>query len=118
MEKIIGNTMKGIYARWKKDQELKQYYREQNQQLNQPFEINNPTPKKEKYSLNKQYYHLNPSNPNEYRTITLIWNPYTSSHRKPLISNYVVGSPPPDLTPISQFHLSTIMRMNPDPPPF
>ena len=73
-------------------------------------EINNKVPKTD-YSLNRIYYQINPSNKNEYRTITLLWNVYTKSHNKPLISNFVVGTPTPEMKPISQFHLSQLMRM-------
>ena len=73
-------------------------------------ELNNKVPKSE-HSLDKVYYYLNPSNPNEYKTITLLWNVYTKSHGKPLISNFVVGTPPPQMPPISKFHLSQLMRM-------
>ena len=76
--------------------------------------INNKVPKTE-YSLNRVYYQINPSNKDEYRTITLLWNVYTKSHNKPLISNYVTGQAPPDLQPISQFHLSQVMRMKDQP---
>ena len=79
-------------------------------------EINNKVPKTE-YSLNRIYYQINPSNKNEYRTITLLWNVYTKSHNKPLISNFVDGIPSPDMIPITQFHLSQLMRMK-DPIPF
>ena len=72
--------------------------------------LNNKVPKSE-HSLDKIYYYLNPSNPNEYKTITLLWNVYTKSHNKPLISNFVVGTPPPESQPISQFHMSQLMRM-------
>ena len=77
-------------------------------------EINNKVPKTD-YSLNRIYYQINPSNKNEYRTITLLWNAYTKSHNKPLISNYVIGTPTPEMQPISQFHLSQIMRMKDQP---
>ena len=73
-------------------------------------EINNKVPKTE-HSLDKVYYYLNPSNPNEYKTITLLWNVYTKSHGKPLISNFTVGVPTPEMIPISKFHLSQLMRM-------
>ena len=79
-------------------------------------EINNKVPKTD-YSLNRIYYQINPSNKNEYRTITLLWNVYTKSHNKPLISNFVIGTPTPEMKPISQFHLSQLMRMK-DPIPF
>ena len=72
--------------------------------------LNNKVPKSE-HSLDKIYYYLNPSNPNEYKTITLLWNVYTKSHGKPLISNFVVGTPTPEMKPISKFHLSQLMRM-------
>ncbi len=77
-------------------------------------ELNNKVPKTE-YSLNRIYYQINPSNQNEYRTITLLWNVYTKSHNKPLISNYITGIPNPEMQPISQFHLSQIMRMKDQP---
>ena len=79
-------------------------------------EINNKVPKTE-YSLNRVYYQINPSNKNEYRTITLLWNVYTKSHNKPLISNFVNGTPTPEMKPISQIHLSQLMRLK-DPIPF
>ena len=72
--------------------------------------INNKVPKTE-YSLNRTYYQINPSNKDEYRTITLLWNVYTKSHNKPLISNFTVGHPTPEMIPISKFHLSQLMRM-------
>ena len=71
----------------------------------------NTTVPKTDYSLNKIYYYLNPSNPNEYKTITLLWNVYTKSHNKPLISNFIRGVPTPEMIPISKFHLSQLMRM-------
>ena len=71
----------------------------------------NTTVPKTDYSLDKIYYYLNPSNPNEYKTITLLWNVYTKTHNKPLISNFVVGTPTPEMIPISKFHLSQLMRM-------
>ena len=73
-------------------------------------EINNKVPKTD-YSLNRIYYQINPSNKNEYRTITLLWNVYTKSHNKPLISNFVDGIHSPDMIPITKFHLSQLMRM-------
>ena len=72
--------------------------------------LNNKVPKSE-HSLDKIYYYLNPSNPNEYKTIFLQWNVYTKSHNKPLISNYITGIPNPEMQPISKFHLSQLMRM-------
>ena len=71
----------------------------------------NTTVPKTDYSLDKTYYYLNPSNPDEYKTITLLWNVYTKSHGKPLISNFTVGVPTPEMIPISKFHLSQLMRM-------
>ena len=73
--------------------------------------LNTTVPKNEEYQLNKTYYQINPANKNEYRTITLLWNVYTKSHNKPLISNFVDGIPSPDMIPITQFHLSQLMRM-------
>ena len=78
--------------------------------------LNTKVPKSE-HSMDQVYYYLNPSNPNEYKTITLLWNVYTKSHNKPLISNFVDGIPSPDMIPITQFHLSQLMRMK-DPIPF
>ena len=72
--------------------------------------LNNKVPKTD-YSLDKVYYYLNPSNPNEFKTITLLWNVYTKSHNKPLISNFINGHPTPEMIPISKFHLSQLMRM-------
>ena len=71
----------------------------------------NTTVPKTDYSLDKTYYYLNPSNPDEYKTIFLQWNVYTKTHNKPLISNFVVGTPTPEMKPISKFHLSQLMRM-------
>ena len=73
--------------------------------------LNNSVPKTDQYQLNKTYYQINPANKNEYRTITLLWNIHTLSHNPPLISNFVIGEVPPDIPPISQFHLSQLMRM-------
>ena len=70
--------------------------------------LNTTVPKSE-HSLDKVYYYLNPSNPDEYKTIFL--HVYTKSHGKPLISNFVVGTPPPQMPPISKHHLSVLMRM-------
>ena len=72
--------------------------------------LNTTVPQSE-HSMDKVYYYLNPSNPNEYKTITLLWNVYTKSHGKPLISNFTVGVPTPEMIPISKFHLSQLMRM-------
>ena len=72
--------------------------------------LNTTVPQSE-HSMDKVYYYLNPSNPNEYKTITLLWNIFTKSYREPLYSNFVVGTPPPQMPPISKFHLSQLMRM-------
>ena len=72
--------------------------------------LNTTVPKNDQYLLNKTYYQINPANKNEYRTITRLWNIYTKSHSH-VISNYIVGSPTTDMIPISQFHLSQLMRM-------
>ena len=72
--------------------------------------LNTTVPKSE-HSLDKVYYYLNPSNPDEYKTIFLQWNVYTKTHMPPVISNFVVGTPPPQMPPISKHHLSVLMRM-------
>ena len=72
--------------------------------------LNTTVPKSE-HSLDQVYYYLNPSNPDEYKTIFLQWNVYTKTHMPPVISNFVVGTPPPQMKPISKLHLSQLMRM-------
>ncbi len=60
---------------------------------------------------NKMFYEINKDNPNEYRTIYIHLNVF-NSRLIPRYSNYVQGSPPPNLEPISPQLLSSVMRYN------
>ena len=80
--------------------------------------LNNKVPVNGQHKMDKIFYQINPSNKNEFRTVYLKWNIQTLSYMKPNWSNYVNGSPPDGMKPISQFHLSTLMRMQPNPSVF
>ena len=80
--------------------------------------LNNSVPVNGQHKMDKIYYQINPSNKNEFRTVYLKWNIQTLSHMQPSWSNYVNGSPPDGMKPISQFHLSQLMRMQPNPSVF
>ena len=77
--------------------------------------LNTKVDNSNKYQLNRIYYQINPANSREYRTITYSWNVFTKSFFKPFISNYVVGKPTSEMIPVSDFHLSQIMRMQDQP---
>ena len=60
---------------------------------------------------NKVFYQINPDDKNEYRTIYMHLNVF-NSNLTPRYSNYIQGSPPPNLTPIHPHLLGSIMRYN------
>ena len=60
---------------------------------------------------NKIYYQINPDNKDEYRTIYCHLNVF-NSNLTPRYSNYIQGTPPPNLEPMSPHLLSSIMRYN------
>jgi len=55
------------------------------------------------------YYTLCPDNPKMFRTIRLHFNPWSQSLR-PMVSNPVVGTPPPGMDEISPVLLHRLMR--------
>ena len=80
--------------------------------------LNNSVPVNGQHKMDKILYEINPANKNEFRTVYFKWNIKTLSYMKPLWSNYVIGNPPDGMKPISQFHKSTLLRMQPDPSVF
>ena len=60
---------------------------------------------------NKVFYQINPDDKNEYRTIYMHLNVF-NSNLTPRYSNYIQGSPPPNLDPLTPHLLSSIMRYN------
>ena len=60
---------------------------------------------------NKVFYQINPDNKDEYRTIYCHLNVF-NSNLTPRYSNYIQGSIPPNLEPLTPHLLSSIMRYN------
>ena len=60
---------------------------------------------------NKVFYQINPDNKDEYRTVYCHLNVF-NSNLTPRYSNYIHGTPPPNLDPLTPHLLSSIMRYN------
>ena len=61
--------------------------------------------------IGKTYFEYNRQNPDEYRTIHMHLNVFTSKVT-PLYSNYIYGTVPSHLEPIQPQFLSAVMRYN------
>ena len=63
-----------------------------------------------KHVSGKEYYQLHPKDKNQYRTIYVKDNIFTGKPQA-YISNFLVGSPPPNIPPISPLHLQRLMTL-------
>ena len=67
--------------------------------------------------IGKTYFQKHPSNKNEYRTIYMKFNPF-SSRIQPMYSNYVNGTPPDGMEEVNPRLLSSLNLMQPSKPEF
>ena len=63
-----------------------------------------------KHIAGKEYYQYHPKDKDQFRTIYVRNNPFTGKPT-PHISNWVIGTPPPNIPPISPLHLSKLMTL-------
>lgn len=64
-----------------------------------------------KHLSNKQYYQINPKNKDEFRTLFVRMNPFTGKPQVHFQSNYVNGTPPPNIPAIHPLHLQRLMTL-------
>ena len=115
--------MKGIYARWKKDQEWREYYREQSNRLNGTKPNNSiqgqaiarglkGVERSEKIpeTMDRIYFYRDPTDSTRIKTIQRVYSPYKKSWDTVVDTNFVASEPLPDWIEIDKKHLSTLMR--------
>ena len=116
--------MKGIYARWKKDQEWRQYHKEQSNRLNGNLKPNNSiqgqaiarglkgVERSEKIpeTMDRIYFYRDPTDSTRIKTIQRVYSPYKKSWDTVVDTNFVASEPLPDWIEIDKHHLSTLMR--------
>lgn len=61
-------------------------------------------------NIGKTYYVLCPNDERYFRSIYIRHNPFTNA-LQPMISNPVMGTPPPELEPISPLMLNRLTRL-------
>ena len=67
-------------------------------------------------TFERQYFYRNPSNKNEIKTITRIYNNYTKDFEYKITEFFVVSEPPEGAIEMSRFHLNQLMRIKENPP--
>ena len=67
-------------------------------------------------TFNRQYFYRNPSNKNEIKTITRIYNNYTKDFEYKITEFFLVSEPPSGAVEISRFHLNQLMKIKENPP--
>jgi len=115
--------MKGIYARWKKDQEWREYYREQSNRINGTKPNNSMqgqaiarglrgVERSEKIpeTMDRIYFYRDPTDRTRIKTIQRVYSPYKKSWDTIVDTNFVASEPLPDWIEIDKKHLSTLMR--------
>jgi len=60
--------------------------------------------------IGKVYFEKHPSDPKQYRTIRIGWNPFANT-KIPQTSNWITGVPPDNLEPASPILLSNLRRV-------
>tara|TARA_Y100001968_G_C18940836_1_gene518629 strand:- start:247 stop:498 length:252 start_codon:yes stop_codon:yes gene_type:complete len=67
-------------------------------------------------TIGQTFYEINPKNDKEYRTVRVVFNPFTSS-KQGQTSNYIVGVPPDGMQPLSPL-MARQLRTVATPAPF
>ena len=61
-------------------------------------------------NIGKTFYQTHPQDKNQYRTVYIMWNAFVNAPR-PMISNFITGTPPDGMEPINPLYFSKLNRV-------